>query len=123
MKITDRDLWNATLANNDNGDLHTYGGCVLWFAERWADRMEAEMANGTPLADCAERLESELLKEMGQFSLTGFQYGAAVSALAATWEHGDELRRWHNLKTQIGNEGERANEKGTVLNPALLNIG
>ena len=55
-------------------------------------------------------------------SKSGFQYGAAVTTLAACWEHGDELRRWHNLKSQIGNEGEKANESGGVLNPAILNI-
>jgi hypothetical protein len=42
--------------------------------------------------------------------------------LASCWEHGEELRRWHNLKTQIRDEGEKANESGGVLNPALLNI-
>ena len=49
-------------------------------------------------------------------------YGAAVSTLVAVWEHGEALRRWHNLKTQIGNEGERANASGGVLNPALLTV-
>lgn len=55
--------------------------------------------------------------------ITGFMYGCAVSALAHFWAHGEALRRWHNLDTQIGTEGEKANESGGVLNPALLNIG
>ncbi|MDA8315367.1 MAG: hypothetical protein M0010_09365 [Actinomycetota bacterium] len=46
--------------------------------------------------------------------------GAAVSVLASCWVHGEELRRWHNLDTQIGTEGEKANASGGVLNPALL---
>jgi len=33
-----------------------------------------------------------------------------------------ELRQWHNLKTQIKDEGEKANASGGVLNPALLTI-
>jgi len=33
-------------------------------------------------------------------------YGAAVAILSKVWKHGEELRRWHNLKTQIGDEGE-----------------
>lgn len=49
-------------------------------------------------------------------------YGCAVSALAKFWVHGEQLRIWHNLDIQIGNEGEKANESGGVLNPALLNI-
>ena len=48
-------------------------------------------------------------------------YGA-VSTLSKVWEHGEELRRWSNLDLQIGNEGEKANESGGTLNPALLNV-
>lgn len=55
--------------------------------------------------------------------ITGFMYGAAVSALAHFWVYGEELRRWHNKDVQIGNEGDIANETGGVLNPALLTIG
>jgi hypothetical protein len=39
------------------------------------------------------------------------------------WKHGEALRLWHNLKTQIRDEGEKANESGGVLNPACLSIG
>lgn len=48
--------------------------------------------------------------------------GMAVSMLVQCWEHGKQLRRWHNLETQIGDEGEKANALGGVLNPAVLNI-
>jgi len=50
-------------------------------------------------------------------------YGCAVVILSKCWEHGEALRRWHNKDTQIGDEGDRANESGGVLNPALLSIG
>jgi hypothetical protein len=50
-------------------------------------------------------------------------YGAAVSVLSSCWEHGEELRRWHNLDVQIHDEGEKANETGAVLNPAIMCIG
>jgi deoxyribonuclease V len=49
--------------------------------------------------------------------------GCAMSILSQVWVHGEQLRRWHNLKTQIRNEGEKANESGGVLNPALLSLG
>jgi len=39
------------------------------------------------------------------------------------WAHGEALRLWHNLKYQLRDEGEKANETGGVLNPALLNLG
>ncbi len=96
-----------------------YGRAVFTFAERWGRLMQIEMAQGAKLADIADRLGGEADVE----GITGFMYGCAVSALAKLWRHGDELRRWHNLKTQIGTEGERANESGGVLNPALLNLG
>ena len=123
MKLKDEALWNEGLKNNADGRIDDYGGCVYYFAEHWADAMEAALAEGQTLADCAERLSHEVSKSMGQYGITGFQYGCAVSTLSATWEHGEQLRRWHNLDTQIGNEGEKANESGGVLNPALLNIG
>lgn len=123
MKLKDEALWNEGLANNANGVINDYGGCVYYYAEHWADAMEAAMEAGESLEDCAKRLSFEVSKEMGRYGITGFQYGAAVGILASVWEHGEELRRWHNIDTQIGDEGERANEKGTVLNPALLNIG
>lgn len=55
--------------------------------------------------------------------VTGFMYGCAVTQLYWHWVHGEELRRWHNLDTQIGDEGEKANESGGVLNPAILTFG
>jgi len=54
--------------------------------------------------------------------ITGFMYGAAVETLANVWEHGEALRQWHNLETQIGTEGEEANKRGATLDPALLVI-
>lgn len=55
--------------------------------------------------------------------ITGFMYGCAVQMLAKSWKHGEALRRWHNKETQIGMEGDKANETGGVLNPALLSLG
>lgn len=89
------------------------------FAEQWGRLMELELSRGAKLEAIADATSSEADTE----GITGFMYGAAVSVLAQCWEHGEALRRWHNLTTQIGTEGERANESGGVLNPALLNIG
>lgn len=54
--------------------------------------------------------------------ITGFMYGCSVSALAYFWEHGEKLHRWHNHETQLQDEGDRANESGGVLNPAIISI-
>lgn len=107
--------WQECVAANQDG----YGGAVITYAHRWARLMEARIGQGVAVADCADELSHFADTE----GITGFMYGCAVSILSATWEHGEELRRWHNLDTQIGTEGERANESGAVLNPALLSIG
>lgn len=96
-----------------------YGGRVVSYGEDWANLMEARMASGEQIADIAKATS----READTDGITGFMYGCAVQALAYFWEHGEVLRRWHNLDTQIKDEGERANKSGGVLNPALLNIG
>lgn len=115
MKLKDAEGWAKAQAANTE----PYGNAILIYAERWADLMEAKLAEGHTLADIARPTSSEANTE----GITGFMYGAAVSMLAQAWAHGEELRRWHNLDTQIGDEGVRANESGGTLNPALLNIG
>lgn len=96
-----------------------YGAGVVQFSERWADLMEKEIAAGKKLGDIADATSRAADTE----GITGFMYGCAVSALATFWIHGEELRKWHNLKTQIGTEGEKANREGAVLNPAVICIG
>ncbi|HAV61687.1 MAG TPA: hypothetical protein DCY13_04890 [Verrucomicrobiales bacterium] len=83
--------------------------------------MEAKIAGGEKLEDIADSAGHEVDRRPG-FGITGFMYGCAVGMIAKAWIHGEALRRWHNLKTQIGTEGEKANESGGVLNPALINI-
>ena len=114
MTFRDKDAWEKTVAANKDG----YGGGVISFAERWARLMEGRMANGDTLEACAEEASSLADNE----GITGFMYGCAVSILSKVWIHGEQLRRWHNLKTQIGNEGEKANAGDGVLNPALLSF-
>lgn len=117
MQIKNADGWKK--ANDANPPSEPYGHRVITYAEDWANFMEREMAAGKTVAECAKATSSEADTD----GITGFMYGAAVSVLSQCWEHGEELRRWHNLDTQIGTEGEKANESGGVLNPALLNIG
>lgn len=113
--VRDAALWQKVQDNNQN----EYGGIILKYAARWANLMEREMANGERLPDIAEATSHDANTER----ISGFMYGCAVSTLAAVWEHGEALRRWHNKDVQIENEGDRANESGGVLNPAVLTIG
>lgn len=95
-----------------------YGACVVRYTEWWARLMEGQISRGATVAECAEEASRIADKE----GITGFMYGCAVRILSQCWQFGEDLRRWHNLKTQIKDEGEKANESGGVLNPAILSI-
>lgn len=114
MKLKDAVLWKDYQDKNTD----PYGGECVRYAEAWADLMEAAMALGRKLEDIADAASHEADTE----GITGFMYGCAVSMLSVCWEHGEELRCWHNLDTQMQDEGEQANESGGVLNPALMKI-
>ena len=115
MILKNKKLWDeSVLANTD-----PYGKACIDYAERWADMMEKEILKGKKIVEVAEELSHKANTE----GITGFMYGAAVMILSECWEYGEDLRQWHNLDCQIGNEGEKANESGGVLNPALINIG
>ncbi len=115
ITLSDPVIWQSWLDSNTD----EYGGRVCSYADEWGRMMEGQIAKGKTLEQCAE--ETSLAADYD--GITGFMYGAAVDMLSKAWIHGEQLRKWHNLKTQIGNEGEKANESGGVLNPALLNIG
>lgn len=108
--------------NSEDG----YSKGVVDFGEAWAKLMESRIPVGA-VSSQVMRVIVDHAKEDSHAAdtdgITGFMYGCAVSALAHFWIHGEELRRWHNLDTQIGEEGTKANASGGVLNPALLNIG
>ena len=108
--------WNKGVANNQD----PYGNAVYRFASSWATEMEKRIAAGGTMATMADEASHYVDVE----GITGFMYGCAVSMLAHWWIHGEALRLWHNRKTQIGTEGDKANEQdGAVLNPALLTVG
>jgi hypothetical protein len=114
FECKDLDGWRKWVKSN----LDPYGRACVVYSEQWAELMEEKMSKGATLKDIAKDASHEADTD----GITGFMYGAAVSMLSGCWKHGDELRRWHNLDTQIGNEGEKANEDGGTLNPALLGV-
>ena len=54
--------------------------------------------------------------------LTGFMAGAVASMISQSHSRGEEFRRAWNVENQIHDEGDKANESGGILNPAILNI-
>lgn len=88
-----------------------YGRGVIDYAELWARLMQRAIKDGKTIIECADNL-SHIADTNG---ITGFMYGCAVSALAKFWEHGEELRKWHNKEYDHEGDG--------VVNPAILTIG
>src|SRR5579863_5455023 len=103
----------------------SYSKGVIDHAERWAALMENKLemlAHGENLSASVTRFLVDNAEQLSQDADTegmGFMYGCSVQLLANDcsvqllvnfWIHGEELRRWHNLKVQIRNEGEQANE-------------
>ena len=115
MKLKDKEAWAKFVEVNDD----PYGGAVVEYSKQWAELMEKKMSQGEKLEDIAQQASHEA----DASGITGFMFGCAVSTLSQCWEFGEELRLWHNLETQISSEGEKANEEGGVLSPALLNLG
>lgn len=97
------------VANNSKDG---YSRAVIDYAEGWGKIMQIEIAKGTKVKDIAEASQ----KGLGFLGITGFQYGCAVNTLSHFWEHGEELRLWHNKQYGVSEDN-----KG-VVNPAILTI-
>lgn len=54
--------------------------------------------------------------------LTGFMAGCIASMVSECHSRGEEFRKKWNINYQISDEGEKANKKGGILNPALVTI-
>jgi hypothetical protein len=105
-----------------NKNTDGYGSAIFRYAEAWADLMEEKIDTSSPIQNQINFIADQLSRDADTEGITGYMYGVAVNILAHCWVHGEELRRWH-LDCQISNEGEKANEDGGILNPALLTIG
>lgn len=107
MKVKNQEKYQEWI-DKQNGD--EYGLACFRYAENWANMMEKEIAEGKEVKDIAKELSFWADTE----GITGFMYGMAVSILAKCWEHGEELRKWHN--------GEHNHEGDGVVNPAILTV-
>ncbi len=105
--LKDAECWKQIVRIKNNGS-------IVRYAARWANLMEKKINMGAKLEDIANATSHEADLE----GMSGSTYGCAVSILSQVWKHGEQLRRWHNISTQLHNEGEKANESGGVLDPA-----
>lgn len=98
--------------------------------ETYVSKNQDGYGNGVIVATAAvgARLDAGDAPEVAEkachgFGITGFMAGCMAQAVARFHPRGDEFRRWWNKDNQIKDEGDRANESGGVLNPALLSVG
>lgn len=87
-----------------------YSAGVLRYMNRWATMMETEIAGGATVAEAAQRTTHTADTE----GITGFMYGCAVRGLCDYWQHGEELRQWHNQQYGYSGDG--------LINPAIIHI-
>lgn len=97
-----------TFVEVNSKDAYSLG--VVNYMKRWAELMEKEIENGSKLVDIADRT-SHIADTEG---ITGFMYGCVVRALSEFWEHGEELRKWHNKKYNYEGDG--------TVNPAIITV-
>lgn len=76
--------------------------------------------NGEPF-DC-HGIISQANKDTEAGGITGFMAGCVAQMVSHCHDRGENFRRQWNVDNQIQDEGDKANESGEVLNPALLNI-
>ncbi len=102
-----KEEWEESKAKNKD----PYGNAVVLVTEKVGEGLDMELS--------PEKAENYGVKGSG---ITGFQAGCMAQWIAYFHPKGEEFRKWWNLKNQIKDEGEKANKKGGVLNPALMTI-
>ena len=114
MPIVDQEAWKSW----EDANIDPYGKCcvdvareVMLILDREEDDFECH--------DIICRAD----RDIRAGGITGFMSGAVAAMVSKVHSRGEEFRRKWNLATQIGDEGEKANESDGVLNPALMNIG
>jgi len=112
MPISNQEAWDQWVeANKDN-----YGRACVDTA-REVMKLLDERQDFDP-----RNIICEADDTIGAGGLTGFMAGCVASMVSQCHSRGEEFRQKWNLDNQIQQEGEKANETGGVLNPALLNI-
>lgn len=114
MPIVDREGWEKCQKNNTD----PYGNAVIMVARKAMEILDSEPGDFDP-----HKLLCRADDESCAGGITGFMAGCAASIISGAHSRGEEFRRKWNTHCQIGNEGDKANESGGVLNPAILSIG
>lgn len=113
MPITKEKEWNECVENNKDA----YGKCCVDVARQVMKILDDEPGDFDP-----HTIICRADDETKAGGITGFMAGMVSSIVSQCHSRGEEFRHKWNKDVQIGNEGDKANEEGGVLNPALLNV-
>ena len=114
MPITDMAAWEEWEEANQD----PYGKACVDVAREVMRLLDERLE---PIAE-PNRLISDADDSIKAGGITGFMAGCVAQMVSKCHSRGEEFRRAWNHETQLGTEGDRANESGGVLNPALLSI-
>lgn len=113
MPITNEKVWNEWVEKNTDA----YGGACITVARKVMELLDAEPSE----FDC-HKLICRADDDANTGGITGFMAGCVAQMVSHCHSRGEEFRRQWNVDNQINDEGDKANESGGVLNPALLNV-
>lgn len=110
MSIVNQKDWDEWVKNNED----PYGKACVDVARRVME-----------ILDEGEEFDPHVIicqadKDTNSGGITGFMAGCVAQMVSHCHSRGEEFRRAWNSHCQIGNEGDRANDGGGVLNPSLL---
>jgi len=112
MPITNQDDWNTWVDSNRD----PYGkACVDVAREvmRILDSVE-DFDTYKIICDADRNIKAG--------GITGFMAGCVAKMVSSCHSRGEEFRTKWNTTNQLGTEGDRANESGGILNPAIIEI-
>jgi hypothetical protein len=111
MNLRDAEAWKRYEEANDD----EYGRCCVDVARRAMEILD----NEKPFSP--SNIISRASRELNA-GISGFMAGAVAEMISRCHERGEEFRQLWNEENQISAEEERANDRGGVLNPALISI-
>jgi hypothetical protein len=99
ITLRDKEMWERVIKRNSSD---FFSATVVCFAAVWVEQMEACIAIGENVEQCARKAK-EIAMEMSPFfsGMTGQMVGYAANILVGVWIHGQELRSWYKGEYQV----------------------
>lgn len=117
MPITDNDKWNKWVERNQDDP---YSKCCVDVAREVMRILDDTIELTGNLQLDVHPLICQAAKNIDSGGITGFMAAMVAEMVSKCHSRGEEFRKAWNINNQVGDEGEKANESGGVLNPAIL---